>query len=193
MGQWTNRLYEYFRQPESQTFSTKRLSVSLRKQRQLLKAQVVIIIITDTQRRLCPVMQLFTLARVSSSQDDLFSSAKSNETVASNEDDAVELMMYRQCSSGSGVVSPNTPQSQVPPEPLPDELDPAERGEAPPLREVRTMSKVSRGCFFTVKQRFQLVVSFVLQASAKFGDNHRFCNIKVRKSFAQTLFGLHVL
>lgn len=155
MGQWTNRLYEYFRQPESQTFSTKRLSVSLRKQRQLLKAQVIIIITTtdtDTQRRLCPVMQLFTLARVSPSQDDLFSSAKSNETVASNEDDAVELMMYRQCSSGVG--SPNTPQSQVPSEPLPDELDPAERGEAPPLREVRTMSKVSRGCFFTVKQRF---------------------------------------
>lgn len=152
MGQWTNRLYEYFRQPESQTFSTKRLSVSLRKQRQLLKAQVTIITVTDTQRSLCPVTQMFTLTRVSPSQDDLFSSAKSNETVASNEDDAVELMMYRQCSSGVG--SPNTPQSQVPPEPLPDELDPAERGEAPPLREVRTMSKVSRGCFFTVKQRF---------------------------------------
>lgn len=40
MGQWTNRLYEYFREPESQTFSTKRLSASLRKHRQQLKAQV---------------------------------------------------------------------------------------------------------------------------------------------------------
>uniref|UniRef100_A0A3Q3X745 Uncharacterized protein n=1 Tax=Mola mola TaxID=94237 RepID=A0A3Q3X745_MOLML len=40
MGQWTNRLYEYFRQPESQTVSTKRLSASLRKHRQLLKSQV---------------------------------------------------------------------------------------------------------------------------------------------------------
>uniref|UniRef100_A0A671TJH3 NADPH oxidase 5 n=1 Tax=Sparus aurata TaxID=8175 RepID=A0A671TJH3_SPAAU len=40
MGQWTNRLYEYFRQPESQTVSPKRLSTSLRSHRQLLKAQV---------------------------------------------------------------------------------------------------------------------------------------------------------
>uniref|UniRef100_A0A671THU0 NADPH oxidase 5 n=1 Tax=Sparus aurata TaxID=8175 RepID=A0A671THU0_SPAAU len=37
MGQWTNRLYEYFRQPESQTVSPKRLSTSLRSHRQLLK------------------------------------------------------------------------------------------------------------------------------------------------------------
>ncbi|XP_073328672.1 NADPH oxidase 5 [Pagrus major] len=40
MGQWTNRLYEYFRQPESQTVSPKRLATSLRNHRQLLKAQV---------------------------------------------------------------------------------------------------------------------------------------------------------
>ncbi|XP_040893584.1 NADPH oxidase 5 [Toxotes jaculatrix] len=39
MGQWTNRLYEYFRQPESQTVSPKRLATSLRNRRQLLKAQ----------------------------------------------------------------------------------------------------------------------------------------------------------
>ncbi|XP_026094443.1 NADPH oxidase 5 [Carassius auratus] len=30
MGQWTNRLYEYFRQPECQTISNKRLTASLR-------------------------------------------------------------------------------------------------------------------------------------------------------------------
>uniref|UniRef100_A0A8C2I732 NADPH oxidase, EF-hand calcium binding domain 5 n=1 Tax=Cyprinus carpio TaxID=7962 RepID=A0A8C2I732_CYPCA len=30
MGQWTNRLYEYFRQPESQAISNKRLTASLR-------------------------------------------------------------------------------------------------------------------------------------------------------------------
>ncbi|XP_041795522.1 NADPH oxidase 5 isoform X2 [Chelmon rostratus] len=40
MGQWTNRLYEYFRQPESQTISPKRLATSLRNHRQLRKAQV---------------------------------------------------------------------------------------------------------------------------------------------------------
>uniref|UniRef100_UPI0037E91CF5 NADPH oxidase 5 isoform X1 n=1 Tax=Semicossyphus pulcher TaxID=241346 RepID=UPI0037E91CF5 len=40
MGQWTNRLYEYFRQPESQTVSPKRLATSLRNRRQLLRAQV---------------------------------------------------------------------------------------------------------------------------------------------------------
>ncbi|XP_029697198.1 NADPH oxidase 5 isoform X1 [Takifugu rubripes] len=121
MGQWTNRLYEYFRQLDRQTVSTKRLSVTLRKHRQLPKAK-----------------------------DEVFSSAKSNKAVAFNEDDAVTLMMYQQRSSGADVVSPATPESQVPPEPLLDELSPAERGEAPPLREV----------------------------SAKFGDNHRFCNIK---------------
>uniref|UniRef100_A0A8C6PMT0 NADPH oxidase 5 n=1 Tax=Nothobranchius furzeri TaxID=105023 RepID=A0A8C6PMT0_NOTFU len=34
MGQWTNRLYEYFRQPESQMFRQKILSSNLRKRRQ---------------------------------------------------------------------------------------------------------------------------------------------------------------
>lgn len=71
----------------------------------------------------------------------MFSSAKSNKAVASNEDDAVTLMMYQQRSSGTDVVSPATPESQGPPEPLPDELGPAERGEAPPLREVRDYIK----------------------------------------------------
>uniref|UniRef100_A0A672ZK39 NADPH oxidase, EF-hand calcium binding domain 5 n=1 Tax=Sphaeramia orbicularis TaxID=375764 RepID=A0A672ZK39_9TELE len=37
MGQWTNRLYEYFRQPESQTVSPKRLTTSLRNRRQVMK------------------------------------------------------------------------------------------------------------------------------------------------------------
>ncbi|XP_075995786.1 NADPH oxidase 5 isoform X1 [Genypterus blacodes] len=35
MGQWTNRLYEYFRQPESETDSPKRLATSLKNRRQL--------------------------------------------------------------------------------------------------------------------------------------------------------------
>nr|XP_046251048.1 NADPH oxidase 5 isoform X1 [Scatophagus argus] len=121
MGQWTNRLYEYFRQPESQTVSSKRLSTSLRNHRQLMKAQ-----------------------------EDLFSSTNCNGAVASNEDDAIELMMYRQSGCRSDAAPPPMCGSQGPAEPLPDELGPAERGEAPPLREV----------------------------SAKFGENHRFCNIK---------------
>ncbi|XP_075884665.1 NADPH oxidase 5 [Nelusetta ayraudi] len=121
MGQWTNRLYEYFRQPESQAVSSKRLSTSLRKHRQLLKAQ-----------------------------EELFSSAGCNGAVASTEDDSVELMMYRQNSSCSDVAPPSTPGCGVPAGPPEDDLGPAERGEAPPLREV----------------------------SVKFGDNHRFCNIK---------------
>uniref|UniRef100_A0A8P4G1S6 NADPH oxidase, EF-hand calcium binding domain 5 n=2 Tax=Dicentrarchus labrax TaxID=13489 RepID=A0A8P4G1S6_DICLA len=116
MGQWTNRLYENFRQPENQTVSPKRLATSLRNRRQLMKAQ-----------------------------EELFSS-NCNGAVASNEDDAIELMMYRQ----SGSRSDEAQMSEGPTEPLPDELGPAERGEAPPLREV----------------------------SAKFGENHRFCNIK---------------
>uniref|UniRef100_A0A3B3YCT5 NADPH oxidase, EF-hand calcium binding domain 5 n=1 Tax=Poecilia mexicana TaxID=48701 RepID=A0A3B3YCT5_9TELE len=39
MGQWTNRLYEYFRQPESQAVCPKRLATSLRKRRQEKRQQ----------------------------------------------------------------------------------------------------------------------------------------------------------
>lgn len=63
-------------------------------------------------------------------QEDLFSAAKSNQVVASNEDRAVELMMYRQRGSD---------------EPDADGLGPAERGEAPPLREVRSRVKGQLG------------------------------------------------
>ncbi|XP_016408886.1 NADPH oxidase 5 [Sinocyclocheilus rhinocerous] len=40
MGQWTNRLYEYFRQPESQTIYNKRLSASLRNRRHESRMQL---------------------------------------------------------------------------------------------------------------------------------------------------------
>uniref|UniRef100_A0A3Q3MKP3 NADPH oxidase, EF-hand calcium binding domain 5 n=1 Tax=Mastacembelus armatus TaxID=205130 RepID=A0A3Q3MKP3_9TELE len=40
MGQWTNRLYEYFRQAEGPELGPKRLATSLRNRRQLMKAQV---------------------------------------------------------------------------------------------------------------------------------------------------------
>ncbi|XP_028442127.1 NADPH oxidase 5 [Perca flavescens] len=40
MGQWTNRLYEYFRQPQREEVSPKRLAASLRHRRQLTRAQV---------------------------------------------------------------------------------------------------------------------------------------------------------
>ncbi|KAM6937388.1 NADPH oxidase 5 [Xenentodon cancila] len=106
MGQWTNRLYEYFSHPDNQTVCPKRLATSLRKRRQ--------------------------------QQDELFSSADSNTAVASNKDDAIELLMFRQNSSQSVVA----PTSEL--EPLQDDLEPAERGEI----------------------------------SIKFGENHRFCNIK---------------
>lgn len=86
---------------------------------------------------------MLTLCRVPSWQEDLFSAAKSNEVVASNEDHAVELMMYRQRRSASD--GPGEPEAQDPEEPLPDELGPAERGEAPPLREVRTQGEGQLG------------------------------------------------
>ncbi|KAF0040741.1 hypothetical protein F2P81_006639 [Scophthalmus maximus] len=72
------------------------------------------------------------------SKEELFSCSDVTTAVASNQDDAIELTMYRQNGS------------QVGAEPPPDDQGPAERGEAPPLREV----------------------------SAKFSENHRFCNIK---------------
>ncbi|XP_049929775.1 NADPH oxidase 5 [Epinephelus moara] len=122
MGQWTNRLYEYFRESDSEMVSPKRLATSLRNRRQLLTAQ-----------------------------EELFSSTNSNGAVAYNEDDAIELKMYRQNGFEADEAPPSPPSgSQGLAEPLPDGLEPAERGEAPPLREV----------------------------SAKFGENHRFCNIK---------------
>ncbi|XP_026166684.1 NADPH oxidase 5 [Mastacembelus armatus] len=121
MGQWTNRLYEYFRQAEGPELGPKRLATSLRNRRQLMKAQ-----------------------------EQLFSSPGCNGDVASNEDDAVELTMYRQNGSQSDVAPASLSGAQGPLEPLPDELGLAERGEAPALREI----------------------------SAKFGENHRFCNIK---------------
>lgn len=40
MGQWTNRLYEYFREPQTQNVSPKRLATSLRNHRHALRAQV---------------------------------------------------------------------------------------------------------------------------------------------------------
>ncbi|XP_063761155.1 NADPH oxidase 5 [Eleginops maclovinus] len=113
MGQWTNRLYEFFRTQEEQP-EPKRLSASLRRRR----------------------------------GGQLFSSTDCNGAVASNEDEAIELKMYRQ----SGVTphpEPQTPPTD-PAEPTPDRLEPAERGEAPPLKEV----------------------------PVKLGENHRVCNIK---------------
>lgn len=114
MGQWTNRLYEYFRQPEGQVIP-KRLATSLRHRRQ------------DTKDK-----------------EELFNAADGNGAVASNEDDAVELTMYRQDSCSS------VPAPEEQAEGVPDQLGPAERGEAPALREI----------------------------SSRFGENHRFCNIK---------------
>ncbi|KAJ8417185.1 hypothetical protein AAFF_G00284120 [Aldrovandia affinis] len=66
MGQWTNRLFEYFRQPETPGVSTKRLTTSLRDRQHQRKKQ-----------------------------EDLFNSACCNGTVASNKDDAIELTSYR--------------------------------------------------------------------------------------------------
>ncbi|XP_026221875.1 NADPH oxidase 5 [Anabas testudineus] len=121
MGQWTNRLYEYFRQLESDGVCPKKLAISLRKRRQMTKTQ-----------------------------EELFSSADGIGAVASNEDGAVELTMYHQNGFLSDVALASVSGAQGPGEPLSDKLGPAERGEAPPLKEI----------------------------SAKFGENHRFCNIK---------------
>lgn len=69
-------------------------------------------------------------------QEELFSSTNSSGGVASNEDGAIELMMYRQNGSRSEEAAAPKSESQGPAEPLPDEQGPAERGEAPPLKEV---------------------------------------------------------
>lgn len=127
---------------------------------------------------------------MASSQEDLFSSTNCNGTVASNEDDAIELMMYRQNNSQSDVDPTLMSGSHGSLEPLPDELGPAERGEAPPLREVklpvvRILTNISCVGFKRSNKLHQFVLLFQLQASAKFGENHRFCNIKVSKYTTQ--------
>lgn len=124
-------------------------------------------------------------------QEELFSPAGCNGAVASTEDDSVELMMYRQNSSCSDVAPPPTPSHGVAEGPPEDDLGPAERGEAPPLREVAKTS-TSMSCFLEGLSKLSLSLSFSLslcltrllpfplsQVSVKFGDNHRFCNIKV--------------
>ncbi|KAM6973794.1 NADPH oxidase 5 [Aplochiton taeniatus] len=125
MGQWTNRLFEYFRQPESQVVSLKRLSASLRNRQHLKKAQ-----------------------------EDLFRSFNWNGMVASNEDDAIELTMYRQNGSKPGPGTMSAPAVVAAPPgprgPNSDQQGQAERGDGPQLREI----------------------------TAKLSENHRFCNIK---------------
>ncbi|XP_075327246.1 NADPH oxidase 5 [Odontesthes bonariensis] len=100
MGQWTNRLYEYFRQPGGQAVCPKRLATSLRRRRQQGKVQ-----------------------------DDMFNSADPNEPVASNEDESIELMMLRQSGSQYSAAATSESGGPGPVERQPDELGPAERGE----------------------------------------------------------------
>lgn len=87
--------------------------------------------------------------------------------------------MYRQNSSCSDVVPPPTPDCGVPAEPTEDDLGPAERGEAPPLREV-SRATTSINIIMLIEGPFLKSLSLLFpQVSVKFGDNHRFCNIKV--------------
>ncbi|KAL4613406.1 NADPH oxidase 5 [Arapaima gigas] len=65
MGQWTNRLYEYFRQADTQAVSTKRLTSNLKNKQHRRKVQ------------------------------ELFHSMTCSDTVASNRDDAILLTLYR--------------------------------------------------------------------------------------------------
>lgn len=57
----------------------------------------------------------------------MFSSGDGNGAVASNEDGAIELTMYRQSGSPSGEASESGDQGLV--QPFPDGLGSAERGE----------------------------------------------------------------
>ncbi|XP_056455547.1 NADPH oxidase 5-like [Gadus chalcogrammus] len=100
MGQWTNRLFEFFRQPETLASSPKRLATSLRNKRQLVQTQ-----------------------------EQNFWATVSNGTVATNEDEAVELTMYRQRSSGAAASTGAETLTQ-------DQLDHMEKGEGPHLREI---------------------------------------------------------
>ncbi|KAI4880347.1 hypothetical protein NFI96_021114, partial [Prochilodus magdalenae] len=108
MGQWTNRLFEYFRQSDSQAISNKRLTASLRNRRHQTKTQ-----------------------------EELFKSVSCNGTVASNEDVAVELTLYRMNGARNAPQKPHMdPSAQV------------ELGDAPAAtREISTkLSENHRYC-----------------------------------------------
>lgn len=152
MGQWTNRLYEYFRQPDSQVVSTKRLSASLKDRRHQRSAQVlyllfrpllIILSVSNTIQFYIHKVKTIQLSRTLEYgsglnhyiflQEELFKCANCNGTLASNKDDAIELTLYRQngCRPGPGPCPGPGPQG-----PNPDQQNQAERGEGPPLREV---------------------------------------------------------
>jgi len=59
----------------------------------------------------------------------MFNSVDPNETVASNEDETIELMMLRQNGSQYRAAATLESGGQGPVERQPDELGPAERGE----------------------------------------------------------------
>lgn len=63
----------------------------------------------------------------------MFLSSESQKAVASNQDDTIELTMFRQNGSQSGAASGPETLVEFPPE----EPGLTERGEIPPLREVR--------------------------------------------------------
>ena len=85
-------------------------------------------------------------------QEQVFWSTVSNGTVATNEDEAVELTMYRQRSSGAAVSTgaESTPGVQGGPPGVQgaqgeetltqDQLDHVEKGEGPHLKEVLTFA-----------------------------------------------------
>lgn len=113
MGQWTNRLYEYFRQAESQEVCPKRLATSLRKRQQQV----------GTSGNICSWPALQSLIGVCAAQkDQIFPCSDSEGAVPSNQDDDIKLTMFRQNGSQSGSAS--------------EEPGLAERGEGSLLREV---------------------------------------------------------
>uniref|UniRef100_A0AAV2L1C1 Uncharacterized protein n=1 Tax=Knipowitschia caucasica TaxID=637954 RepID=A0AAV2L1C1_KNICA len=147
MGQWTNRLYEYFRQPELQD-SPKRLSTSLKKKR-----------------------------GDSTTQETLFSSTECLGAVASNEDQAVELTMYRPNRTGSqpeenGQKLVQSPETKTKPQESLGETTPRpnkspESGVSPDTRGLELLVQTERGEALNYKD-----------VPSRFGENHRFCNIK---------------
>lgn len=86
---------------------------------------------------------LSLIGHIHHQQEELFSSTDSNRAVASNEDEAVELTMYRQNSSRSSTASVAPSGDQDLAETQVDELSPAERGEAPPLKDVKKKTRLS--------------------------------------------------
>ncbi|MBN3281470.1 NOX5 oxidase, partial [Polyodon spathula] len=188
MGQWTNSLYEYFRQPEPMSNKPKRLTTNLRNRQHQKCTQVSAAFFKPipSARFVFSCIYLFT-----PQQEHLFNSTGFNGSVATNKDDTIELTSYKhgrlpQSEAVEGIIQ--TEQGGGCSERYKLSTCWAHwnilcfckkkvlKLEMNDLVILFLFCKIKRCSHFLCF----LCVPLVLVLSTKLSENHRFCNIKVR-------------